>query len=226
MSEIDLTGASVMLAMPVHRDLPTDTVISLLKTIAMLEARGMQYETHLQVGSSIIEAARSKCAHSFLSGPHQTIFWLDSDMRWEPDDFLRLLALSTKLPVIGALYPVKEETTKPFRFCFDAARFEADEFGCFPVKGMGLGFVAMQRRVLEQLSEKARRVRFPDIPEPIPHLFRCDIEGEHFRGEDIALFSDIRDLGYPVKIDPTIMLGHVGSKTYTARMMDYLKKEQ
>jgi hypothetical protein len=221
--ELDLSGVSVMLAMPVHRDLPSDTVISLLKTVAQLEARGMQYETHFQVGSSIIEAARSKCAHSFLEGPHSRMFWLDSDIRWEPDAFFRILALSTKYPVVGALYPVKEDTPTPFRFCFDGSSFDADEYGCFSVKGMGLGFAVMQRCVIEKLAEKAPKVRFPEIADPIPHIFRCDVENGFFRGEDIAMFSDIRALGYEVKLDPTITLGHVGSKTYTARMMDHLK---
>jgi hypothetical protein len=218
MIEMDLAGLSVMVAMPVHRDLPIETGISLGKTAAMMEARGVKYELNFQIGSSLVEAARTKCVHNFLQSSFDRLFWVDSDIVWNPDDFSRLLALSTKLPVVGAVYPIKEETKTPFRFSFEGKQFEADEFGCFSVNGMGL-------KVIQELSDKAPKVRFPDIAEPIPHLFRCDIEGGYFRGEDIAFFSDIRGLGYPVKIDPTIKLGHVGTKTYTARLMDFLKKE-
>ena len=88
-----------------------------------------------------------------------------------------------------------------------------------------MGFVCMQRHIIEKLSAKAPMLKFATMPEAMPHIFRCDSHDGHFRGEDIALCADIRDLGYEIKIDPTITLGHVGSKTYTARMMDYLKKE-
>lgn len=213
-----------MLAMPVHRDVPTDTVSSLLKTVAMLEANRMPYETHLQVGSSLVEVARTKLAHNFLASDKNRIFWLDSDIKWEPEAFARILALSVKHDVVGAVYPFKEE---PLRFGFDFAspKFEADEFGCFSVNGLGLGFVCMRREVIEKLSERAPKLKFLDIPEPIPHVFRCDQHNGFFRGEDIAFFADIRELGFDIKIDPTITLGHVGSKTYAAKMMDYLRKE-
>lgn len=213
-----------MIAMPVHRDIPADTVLSLLSTVAQLQAGNIRYETHLQVGSSLVEVARTKCAHSFLEGKHNRIFWIDSDIKWSADDFFRILALSTKYDVIGALYPYKEDPPL-FGFNFDEPKFEADEYGCFSVNGLGLGFVCMQRHVIGKLAANAPKLKFAMLPDPMPHIFRCDTIDGTFRGEDIALCADIRALGYEIKIDPTITLGHVGAKTYSARLIDFLKKE-
>jgi hypothetical protein len=42
----------------------------------------------------------------------------------------------------------------------------------------------------------------------------------------MAFFSDIRDLGYQVNIDPNVTLGHVGPKEYRASILDYLNHVQ
>jgi hypothetical protein len=222
--EIDISGLSVMIAMPVHRDIPADTVISLLATATQLQASNIKYVTHLQIGSSLVEVARTKCAHDFLQGECNRIFWIDSDIKWEADSFFRLLALSTQYDVIGALYPYKEDPPL-IGFNFDEGRFPADSNGCFAVHGLGLGFVCMQRHIIEKLAAKAPMLTFAKVPDPMPHIFRCDSIDGVFRGEDVALCADIRALGYQIMIDPTITLGHVGSKTYTARMIDFLEKE-
>jgi hypothetical protein len=80
--------------------------------------------------------------------------------------------------------------------------------------------------LIEQLANRAPVLRFPDIPEPIPHIFRCDDSDGKARGEDMAFFSDIRDLGYQVNIDPNVTLGHVGPKEYRASILDYLNHVQ
>jgi hypothetical protein len=41
----------------------------------------------------------------------------------------------------------------------------------------------------------------------------------HRRGEDGAFFDDIRALGHKVWLDPTIELGHVGTKVYRVASM-------
>ena len=219
-----MTGVSVMIAMPVHRDVSVDTTLSLCKTVAMLQASGIYYETHMQQGSSLVEVARTKIADCFLKGDKNRIFWIDSDIKWEPDAFMRILALSTKQDVVGALYPMKEDPPL-FGFNFTDPKFQLDQYGCMTADGLGMGFVCMQRHIIEKLAAKAPVLKFATLPEPMPHIFRCDSNNGYFRGEDIAICADIRALGYDIKIDPTITLGHVGSKTYTARMMDYLKKE-
>lgn len=214
MADFNLAGIRVMLGMPVHRDLPVKTVRSLMETQCLFQAKGYHLMIEMQVGSSVIEAARSRVAASFLASDCNRLFWIDSDMAWKPADFLRLVCLSTKLECVGVPYTSK---TDPPSVQIDAepGELSTNEYGCIPIRGMGLGFTIVERSIIERLAEKAPKLRWPDLDHPIPHIFRCDTIGEFFRGEDMAFFHDIRALGHQVWADPSIKLGHIGSKEYT-----------
>lgn len=208
--------------MPAHRDIPVETAVSLLRTQAELQRLGIPFELQVQKGSSLVVAARSKAAHMFLEGTCNRLFWVDSDMVWEPAAFVRLLALSTVKDVVCASYPSKCD---PIRFMVSAQGIvEADEWGCLPLDGVGLGFTCVQRHVIEKLAERAPMLRFPDVDGLVPHIFRTDSDGDAFRGEDMAFFADVRALGFSVNVDPSITLGHHGQKTFTASLSDYLQE--
>lgn len=214
--KFDMAGVSVALAMPTHRDIPPMTVRSLLETKGMLQERGIPLSIEIQAGSSLVHHARTKAAWGFLKTTCTHLFWVDSDIAWNGADFLRLLALGTKMPCVGAAYVSKSD---PPTFCLNLAKpgedIEANEYGCIPIDGLGLGFTVVQRKVIEELAAKAPQLKFPDIPEgPIPHIFRCDDTNGEARGEDMAFFADVLALGYPVYLDPTINLGHIGPKIY------------
>jgi len=223
--KFDLAGVSVMLAMPVHRDIPAATVASLIETQAVVAKRNIDLEIRLQVGSSAVSHVRTTTAAQFLDSKHTHLFWIDSDIVWEPDSFLRLLALATKLECVCAIYPAKAEP--PTFFIGNdgtPGQLEANEYGCLEIGGCGIGFSVFQRKVIEELAEKAPKAKFPGIDKPIPYLFRFDIHNGDARGEDMAFFADVRALGYRINLDPTVTLGHVGTKEYRAAIQDYLTK--
>ena len=216
--KFDMTGINVMLAMPTHRDIPPEVVRSLLETQDTLIRRGIPLTIEMQAGSSLVQHARSKAAHRFLQSDCTRLFWVDSDIVWSSEHLLRLLALSVDLEVVCGAYPAKSE---PVQFVLSVADpskpVQTDKYGCIEVNGLGLGFACIQRRVIERLAEKAPLALFPDVPDgPIPYIFRCDVHDGTARGEDMAFFADVRALGYAVKIDPIIALGHIGPKQYRA----------
>ena len=214
-----------MVGMPAHRDIPIPTVISLMATVDMMKNKGIPFELQLQVNGSIIEWARSKVVDVFVNECDKNrLFWIDSDISWKPEDFMRLLALSTKYPVVGAVYPAKQEEII-FYIQTDGDVLESNEDGLLSIRGLGLGFTVVHRHVIEKLHAKAPELKMP-YGKTMRHMFRCDSENGEFRGEDMAFFSDVKALGYPVLIDPTVVLGHVGPKVYTASFHDLLIKEQ
>lgn len=227
--KFDMAGVRVMLAMPTHRPLEPATVRSLLETQGLCHQRGIVIDIEMQCGSSLVHHARTKAANSFLRGDCTHLFWVDSDMVWSGADFLRVLAFGTKLECVCGIYTCKID---PPRFCLNVDDMRevvlSNEYGCISWEGMGLGlgFTCVQRKVIEELAVKAPRLLFPDIPEPVPHIFRCDDKDGKARGEDMAFFSDVRDLGYTVNIDPNVTLGHMGPKEYRASVLDYLDHVQ
>jgi len=51
-------------------------------------------------------------------------------------------------------------------------------------------------------------------------VFRWDTVDGKRRGEDMAFFYDIINLGYDILMDPDVDLGHVGMKEYRGKITD------
>ena len=217
----NMSGVSVMLAMPLNRDMPWQTAASLLGTQALMIERGIPFEIRFCHGCSLVEIARTRLAHEFLEGDKTRLFWVDSDIQWRPEDFLRMLALSTRMEVVAAAYPAKVDA--PTFLLQHREDMTFNDFGCVAIEGIGMGFMVVGREVIQALAERAPKLKFPQRSDPMAHIFRCDADGEKFRGEDMAFCADVRALGFDVHVDPTIRLGHIGAKTYTGGLMDAME---
>lgn len=224
--DFNLKDVRVMIGMPCgSNSMPWQTVHSLVQTCTGLEREAIPYELHIVAGCSIVEHARTRVGQDFLGSTMNTLFMIDADIHWEFKDFMRLLSFSTVLEVVSGAYPAKRDDGKVFMLRGAEGELKTNECGCLPVGGVGLGFTVVQRKVIEQLAAKARLVRFPwSGAERIPYLFRCDIDGEDARGEDMAFFDDCKALGYQPWLDPEITLGHIGTKEYTGSIKDAMRK--
>ncbi len=219
-----LTGESVVIAMPINRDMPLKTCISLLKTQSLMAENGIHLEFVFISDSSMITAARTRCVAEFLKTKGTLLFWLDSDMAWNAADFLKLVCYTPKLGCVGATYPQKKE---PIRFALMPELGEnvsLNDYGCVSVRGMGLGFACVRRDIVEQLSANARKLKFPQNDEPLPAVFREGEDNGDFMGEDMAFFADIRALGHTVWMCPQVHLEHIGAKSYAGSFMDQMEQ--
>lgn len=223
--QMSVAGVSVMLAMPVHRALPWQTARSLVETQSLMQAKGIGFDIEMQVGSSLVHHARNKLAARFLASTHTHLFWVDSDMEWAADDFLRFVAMATEMTCLCGAYAAKRDPITIFLGEMPT-EVETNEFGCFPVSGAGLGFTVVNRQIMELLSEAAPKAKFPDSETLIPYIFRTDLTADGYaRGEDMAFFSDVADLGHSVMLDPNVSLGHVGEKTFTGTVAAMLEPQ-
>lgn len=225
MKSLDVAGLSVFLAMPAHSNISPLTVASLLNTKTECFERGIPLHIEINHGTHLPHHTRTQQAWSFLKTRCNRLFWIDSDMVWEAKDFTRLLALSTVMDVVAGAYIAKQD---PPIFMFGGGlpeELEANEWGCIPVGGLGLGFTCVSRIVVEFLAADAPLQKFHTAgTEPIPHIFRYGESGDgNGQGEDMAFFEDCRKHGFPVWCDPTITLGHVGTKVYRASLQKFLQ---
>jgi len=222
MSSVDIAGISVLIAMPVFHDIPPETARSLLETQAVCHQRGIVVDIEMNVGSTVFHS-RSKAAHRFLKSPCNRLFMIDSDMVWKGEDFLKFVALSAKMDCVCATYTARRDPPTFFVSVDLGEGLQANEYGCIPIDGAGLGFTIVSREVVQKLADQAPKITFDALPgERVPKIFRFDEPNGEARGEDIAFFADVRALGYPVMLDPSITLGHVGSKKFTANFADML----
>jgi len=221
----DLAGMRVMIGMPIMDGKKAwETERSLIDTREALRPMGLPLSEKYVIGCSIIELARTKVLSRFLETDCTHLFMIDADMVWRPQDFIRLLALGTKLPVVGSTYPMKREPCT-FMLRWESDELVANEYGCLPIRGMGLGFTLVQREVIERLAALSPKMRFNDEEGLKPHFFRNSVENGEFQGEDMAFFQDVRELGYIVWLDPAITLGHVGTKVYSGSIRAAMQAE-
>jgi hypothetical protein len=219
-----------MIGMPVGSgSVPWPTATSLISTIRVLDKEGVKFKLESPMGSSIVQWARSGIVHEFLKSDCTHLFWIDSDIVWAPDDFIRLLGFGAVLDVVGATYPFKTDGIA--RFCLNAIEEKEGEFnvnglGCVQMKSFAIGFTLMKRKVVEAVAEskpwmehKLNGYRYRDV-------FRVDRnENGEPRGEDIAFFEDIRAAGFDVWLDPSVKLGHVGMKVFRGDPIEALGLE-
>jgi len=225
---LSLDGVSVMLAMPTHRDLHPRTVAALVQTQATLTARGVRHSIELDYGGSVVHHARTKMAHRFLKSDHTHIFWIDSDMDWIPEALVRVLALSTVMDMVAGAYRAKQEPPLFMVNLVKGQAVEANEWGCLPFKGLGMGFCAMQREVVEAVAEISPRKRFHNVEGSVAHVFayREDHidDDEPAQGEDMGFFAKAAELGYQLWVDPTLTLGHIGPHVFSGCLRSILEQ--
>lgn len=225
------TTLSVRIGLPHGPTFPQETTFSLLGTLSQCLTMGIPFGIAHVSGSSIVTDARNRVVDKFLKTDASRLFWIDSDMQWKPDDFVRLLALTTEVDVVCAAYAHKTDKCELSIKHKDLRTFDLHKHGLVKIDGAGLGFCCMKREVVEKVVETKRLV-YDGLSESwMADVFRTDThtdnEGrERPRGEDMAFFADIIELGYDVWLDPTICLGHVGSKVYSANPIEALRLKE
>ncbi len=232
MRQIDLNGISVMIVMVVKGEPKLPTTISMMRTIDNLVRRGIDYDFQFLIDGNV-EYARSKAAHDFLKSKYHRMFCIDADMEWTTDDFMRVLALSMKMDIVGAFYTARCDPPKFFVSFNDALgkkedceiTIEANEWGCIPARS-AMGFVCCSRWAVQKVTDSCEKIKFPLSPEPMAFTFDTDVINGEFVGEDMAFLARAQNLGLKVYYDPSITLGHVGEKTYRASFQDHMKAEQ
>nr|WP_294549958.1 hypothetical protein [uncultured Rhodopila sp.] len=224
---------SVFIATPMARHPVRQYTASLVKTIGLLGGLGIRSYVQTVVGSSNLPRARNELVAAFLASDFTDMIFIDDDMGWDPKDLVRLLA--SDKPVIGGVGVKKVERpdTDPGRWCFFPLQgdLNQDAMGAIEVKGVGTGFLKIERRVFEELAlhhPDWKRNGWPNMPEAARRwyyrffMFPDDIDET---GEDFFFCNAWREIGGSVWIDPTIRLEHVGEKSFSGDLAALMEAE-
>jgi hypothetical protein len=211
---------SISIGMPCGPYIPWQTSMALTRTVRDCALMGVTADMTVIAGSSAVQQARSQTVHQFLTQTDAShLFWIDSDIVWESKDFVKTLALASVFDVVCATYPMKNEARSIVVKHPDLKNFEINKYGLVKIWGVGLGFTVVSRAALEKLVATKPLVYDAAKDNARPDVFRFDtVPGKHehpnARGEDLAFFADLRELGYDIWLDPRIVLGHVGTHVY------------
>lgn len=190
-------------------------VRSLVNTITALQKESISYR-FLNQYTSRVAAAREATAmdstylDAFNKSPlhgvvtYNKIFWIDSDISWTPEDFMRLY-VSTQ-PIVSGLYlsdhgvPMFAPIGAPSDFSLKTAM---SSFTPVEIEAVGFGFICVASGVFESMERPWFRDQFFTTTDPVTG-------NEMFipYGEDFSWCHSARSVGHKIYLDPQVKVTH------------------
>ena len=132
---------------------------------------------------------------------YDKIFWIDSDIVWTPEDFLKLYFAD--LDVVSGLYLLDDEKSVPVQVVDGFVRLEKANVKflekTFQAGAVGFGFVCIKSGVFETM------------PRPwfkLARLNRGDERPELMVGEDFSWCYSAIENGFKIWVDATVQVTH------------------
>ena len=188
---------------------------------------------------SLITRARNKLVKQFLDTDHTHLFFIDADISFTPDDFIRVLNLNK--PISTAPYPIKrddkiEKGDASLGWCVNFPlgkyNFKDNDNGYKLCDYAGTGFMCIQRDVFKTILKKYPQIEYlteVNAQKEVKGIkeyafFDCGIQGQgiledkdntrRYLSEDFYFCALWQQCGGEIWTDITSELKHIGIKTY------------
>ena len=198
---------------------------ALVRTMTLLNQRGIRCEIQFEIGNSLIADARNKLVAKFLASTATDLVFIDADISWQPEDLARLVAHPQ--PVVAGVYQRKSRAKVDFTVKFGPT-IAMDASRLMEAERVGTGFLRLRRDCLQAMVAANPGLKLKNPTQPgdpnFYALFDTTIVDGQFIGEDFSFCDRWRALGGKVFIDPSIALAHHGAAVYDEALMKYLLK--
>jgi len=191
----------------------TNSMINLAESFTKA---GIQFKTYMTGGDSVVDRARNDCVAEFLESNCSHLFFIDSDIEFNPQDALDILTCG--LDFVLAPYRKKTEEEKWTVTLLEKttlARLHPrnPSFRFILCAEGGAGFLCLSRSTILRLTEGIQTYNGirNDIPRRCPDLFKSIIDKDIRIGEDQYLCRYWRAIGNQVWCSVDTKLTHIGS---------------
>lgn len=200
---------------------------SLLETQKLASKHNVEILPYFLCFDSLIQRARNDYFSTAYRTGVDALFFIDSDIGWNPEDFFRIV--KSDKDVIGGTY--RKKTSEQELYAFKAFDLEGGDFiltpesdGLIEVNGLGFGFVKFSKFAVKELYEKEKSFYGGKENGPvIKNICECVVNKDNdFVSEDIIVGFKWKNLGYKTYLDTNIDLIHVGNAEYTGNVRTWL----
>jgi hypothetical protein len=217
----DLAGRSVFIALPAYDfKVSLKLAVSLARFTQVAPKHGIDVQIGSVCGCSVVSRARNLLAQDMLESSCTELLFIDSDINFEPDDILRLMAwVSDPKKGIVAGVPRIRDVNPVY-----IATLDRDENNELTMNRMGLvraervatAFMMVRRDVFETLEREHPEWAYYETRSDrnLTCMFDFKVTEEGYIGEDFLFCDRARAHGFEVWVDPTIKLGHMGIQEY------------
>lgn len=206
-----------------------ETTRALLDALLSATLRGWAVEYRSYPGNSIIARCRNTIVSDFLASTATDLVFIDADVSWEPGALVRLC--EHDVDVVAGVYPHRRDPiTFPVRWKLNPDGTPPPLYainGLLEVEGVPGGFLRIRRQALERMvavfAHKAYESPDADTGRAVAVFDHELIDGQYY-GEDFIFCKRWREImDGKVWVDPEITLHHVGNKTFTGNLGDWLR---
>lgn len=217
----DLAGRSIFIALPAYDfKVSLKLAISLARFAQTAQQHGIDIQIGSVCGCSVVSRARNLLAKDMLDSTCTELLFIDSDINFEPEDILRLMAWGSdaKKGIIAGVPRTRSENKVYI------ATLDHDENKELTMNGMGLvrakrvatAFMLVRREVFETLYNEHPEWHYVDdrSDRKLSCMFDFKLTEEGYVGEDYLFCDRAREHGFEIWVDPSISLGHMGIQEY------------
>ena len=188
--------------------------------------RGIEVTDGMVKGDALVSRSRSLVASHFLRSDCDVLLTIDSDIWFRAEDAIQLAEEALEYKAIGAMYMTRSIATQPAMMLPPEGVIFAANGKITEVPFISTGFMAVHRSVFEELTSSLPKchqnwndeltgMSLSFWPFYMPYCIPFEGDGYIYLSEDWAFCQRAKDAGYPMYIDPTIRLGHIGEVMYT-----------
>jgi hypothetical protein len=188
---------------------------SLLNTLSLAENNNVEVYPLFICYDSLIERARNDLFKIAYSNDIDNLFFIDSDVGWNPQDFYKLV--KSDKDIIGGSYRKKTDNeelyvVKALDKDNPKLNLSVDKDGILEVAGLGCGFMKISRKAINALWEVSKH--YTSEKGDARMVFEVVCEDGQLISEDIYMCKKWRNLGNSVYLDTNITCSHTGAKTF------------
>ena len=195
---------------------------SLVATVKEAEKKGIHVHAIYTSYDSLVQRARNDLVRLALDGEYDTLFFIDSDVEWEPEWFFRLLERPEPI-VGGALVKKFDKEGYTVKILNKTLKYSEDK-KLLEVDGVGTGFLKVDKFALEELWLASDPYTHDGINQRMIFNLLIDDDGDLI-SEDYVMCKKWQNLGYKVWLDPTITCNHIGIKKFKGDLNKFLDKQ-
>jgi len=193
---------------------------SLVRTVKQADPKQINIHAIYPSYDSLIQRARNDLVRMAMDGGYDALFFIDSDVEWEPEWFFRLLARPE--PIVGAALIKKSDQESYTVKIIKKNLTKSEDDALVQVDGLGTGFLKVDRFALEKLWLMSE----PYVHDGVPNrmVFDLKIVDGDLISEDYVMCHKWQSLGYKVWLDPSITINHNGVKKYQGNLSSFLQR--
>lgn len=222
----------VHFAIPAYRGIQCHAMLdSLEATLKACEARGHTAHMAMATGNCYIQTARNNLVKQFMDSEADTLFFLDDDVSWTPEDALRMIEMPDE--IVAGVYPYKtEKEDYPVVIDTDSNYFPITrKDGCIKGSLVATGFLRIKRSAIEQLISKYPQSKYSNYKdnqwaEDVYDLFPQGVKNGRWVGEDFAFCQLWNAIGGEIWIVPDMTITHHNGKaSFAGNYHEYLTRQ-